>query len=140
MQGYPDAQILVDNPRKAIEGPLSHLKPVKESSSTAAYRTAVFRTRTRLLTMRTRAAGPTAVWHRLHHSFGRQTVEAVNTANMKNYSKNRLHGNGTTAIYPTFINEGNQATIGGDIELARVTLKAKKNVIMILSSLPDLAV
>ena len=55
-------------------------------------------------------------------------IEAVNTANMKNYSKNRLHGNGTTAIYPTFINEGNQATIGGDIELARVTLKAKKNV------------
>ena len=55
-------------------------------------------------------------------------VEAIATGSMKNYSKNRLHGNGTTVVYPTFVNEGNQSTIGGDIELAKVTLKAKKNV------------
>mgnify|MGYP003292409429 FL=1 len=55
-------------------------------------------------------------------------VEAIATGSMKNYSKNRLHGNGTTVVYPTFVNEGNQLTIGGDIELAKVTLKAKKNV------------
>lgn len=47
---------------------------------------------------------------------------------MANYSKNRMHGNGDTAVYPTFINEGNQGTVNGNGELAKVTLKAKKNV------------
>ena len=55
-------------------------------------------------------------------------IEAVGTGNMANYSKNRMHGNGETAVYPTFINEGNQGTVGGNGELAKVTLKAKKNV------------
>ena len=55
-------------------------------------------------------------------------IEALNTANMANYSKNRLHSNGNTAVYPTFINEGNQGTINGDCELVKVTLKAKKNI------------
>lgn len=55
-------------------------------------------------------------------------IEAVETGNMSNYSKNRLHSNGETAVYPTFINEGNQSTIGGDCTLAKVTLKAKKNI------------
>lgn len=55
-------------------------------------------------------------------------IEATGTGNMANYSKNRMHGNGETVIYPTFINEGNQATINGDIELVKVTLKAKKNI------------
>lgn len=55
-------------------------------------------------------------------------IEAGETGNMSNYSKNRLHSNGDTAVYPTFINEGNQSTIGGDCTLAKVTLKAKKNV------------
>ena len=55
-------------------------------------------------------------------------IEAVGTGSMANYSKNRLHGNGETAVYPTFINEGNKGTLGGDGELVKVTLKAKKNV------------
>ncbi len=55
-------------------------------------------------------------------------IEAGETGNMSNYSKNRLHSNGETAVYPTFINEGNQSTIGGNCTLAKVTLKAKKNV------------
>ena len=55
-------------------------------------------------------------------------IEAIGTGNMANYSKNRLHTNGETVIYPTFINEGNQDTISGDVELVKVTLKAKKNV------------
>ena len=55
-------------------------------------------------------------------------AEAVNAGAMKNYSKNRLHGNGETAVYPTFVNEGNQGTLNGDIEIATITLKAKKNI------------
>ncbi len=55
-------------------------------------------------------------------------IEALNTGSMTNYSKNRLHSNGSTAVYPTFINEGNQGTLNGDGELVKVTLKAKRNV------------
>ena len=55
-------------------------------------------------------------------------IEATGTGSMANYSKNRMHGNGDTAVYPTFINEGNQGTVNGNGELAKVTLKAKKNV------------
>ena len=55
-------------------------------------------------------------------------TEPIGTGNMANYSKNRMHTNGDTTVYPTFINEGNQATVNGDVELAKVTLKAKKNV------------
>jgi hypothetical protein len=55
-------------------------------------------------------------------------IEAVETGTLKNYSKNRLHSNGTIAVYPTFVNEGNQDTISGDAELVKITLKAKKNI------------
>lgn len=56
------------------------------------------------------------------------TVNTLNTANMSNYTKNRLHGNGTTAIYPTFVNVADQPTLNGDVEIATITLKAKKNI------------
>lgn len=55
-------------------------------------------------------------------------IEAVGTGSMSNYSKNRLHSNGSTAVYPTFVNEGNKGTVGGDGTLAKVTFKAKKDV------------
>lgn len=55
-------------------------------------------------------------------------IETLNTGSMTNYSKNRLHSNGNTVVYPTFINEGNQETLNGDGELVKVTLKAKRNV------------
>lgn len=55
-------------------------------------------------------------------------IEAINVAGMSNYSKNRLHGNGETAVYPTFVNEGNRTTLNGDAEIAKITLKAKKNI------------
>jgi hypothetical protein len=55
-------------------------------------------------------------------------IEAIGTGSMANYSKNRMHTNGETIVYPTFVNEGNQNTVNGDVELAKVTLKAKKNV------------
>ena len=54
-------------------------------------------------------------------------IEALNVAGMSNYSKNRLHSNGNTAVYPTFVNEGNRVTLNGDVEIAKITLKAKKN-------------
>ena len=56
------------------------------------------------------------------------SVEAISTGNMTNYSKNRMHGNGEFAVYPTFINEGNQTTISGSAALVKVTLRAKKKI------------
>ncbi len=56
------------------------------------------------------------------------TVKAVNTANMNNYTKNRMHGNGTTAVYPTFVNVADRPTLNGNVEIATITLKAKKNI------------
>ena len=56
------------------------------------------------------------------------TVKTINTANMSNYTKNRLHGNGTTAVYPTFVNVAEQPALNGDVEIATITLKAKKNI------------
>ena len=55
-------------------------------------------------------------------------IEAGEVGTMSNYSKYRIHSNGTTAVYPTFVNEGNQITINGNVELARITLRAKKNI------------
>ena len=55
-------------------------------------------------------------------------IEALNVAGMSNYSKNRLHSNGNTTIYPTFVNKGNRVTLNGDVEIAKITLKAKKNI------------
>ena len=55
-------------------------------------------------------------------------IEATGTGSMANYSKNRMHTNGETIVYPTFVNEGNQNTVNGDVELVKVTLKAKKNI------------
>ena len=51
-------------------------------------------------------------------------------AGMSNYSKNRLHGNGNTAVYPTFVNEGNRVTLNGDVEIAKITLKAVDGIIV----------
>ncbi|MBQ2127222.1 MAG: discoidin domain-containing protein, partial [Bacteroidaceae bacterium] len=55
-------------------------------------------------------------------------IEATGTGSMANYSKNRMHTNGETIVYPTFVNEGNQNTVNGDVELVKITLKAKKNI------------
>ena len=56
-------------------------------------------------------------------------IEAVGTGSMKNYSKNRMHSNGETVIYPTFVNEGNQNTVNGDVTLVKVTLRAKTDIV-----------
>lgn len=55
-------------------------------------------------------------------------VESCNTANMRNLSKNRQHSNGESAVYPTFVNVGEQPTLQADCELFKITLKAKRNV------------
>lgn len=55
------------------------------------------------------------------------SVEPVNVLQMQNFSKNRLHGNGETVVYPTFVNVGEKSVLEGDAELVKVILKAKRN-------------
>ena len=47
---------------------------------------------------------------------------------MQNFSKNRLHGNGETTVYPTFVNVGDKSQLEGDVELVKILFKAKRNV------------
>lgn len=53
--------------------------------------------------------------------------EGMGIEKMENLSKNRLHSNGTTALYPTFVNLGEKAKINGSGTLFKIVMKAKKN-------------
>lgn len=53
-------------------------------------------------------------------------VESLNTREMENLTNDRLHTNGVKALYPTFINLGNKATLEGDGELFVLKFKAKR--------------
>lgn len=52
------------------------------------------------------------------------TVSAAKT--MENLTYDRLHGNGTRALYPTFVNIGQAHTLSGDGELFVIRLRAKR--------------
>lgn len=56
-----------------------------------------------------------------------QGVECVGMKEMRNFTYDRLHGNGTKALYPTFVNVGNKPSIGGDVELMVIKFQAKRN-------------
>lgn len=45
---------------------------------------------------------------------------------MENLTYDRRHTNGSKALYPTFVNIGNKATINGDTELFVLKFKAKQ--------------
>ena len=49
---------------------------------------------------------------------------------MKNLTYDRLHTNGTKALYPTFVNIGDKKTINGDVTLLTIKFKAKQNIKM----------
>ncbi|MBR4294005.1 MAG: discoidin domain-containing protein, partial [Bacteroidaceae bacterium] len=54
--------------------------------------------------------------------------EGMGVEKMENLSKNRLHTNGTTALYPTFVNLGEKAKVNGNGTLFKIVMKAKRNV------------
>lgn len=55
-------------------------------------------------------------------------VEILNTNKMENLTNDRLHTNGTKALYPTFVNLGEKEQIKGSPELFILKLKAKRDV------------
>ena len=56
------------------------------------------------------------------------SIEPLSVGAMQNFSKNRLHGNGETVVYPTFVNVGEKAALAGDCDLVKITFKAKRNI------------
>ena len=61
-------------------------------------------------------------------------VETVGTKKMENMTKDRLHTNGTKAIYPMFVNLGDKETLEGAQTLFVLKLKAKKKVTLSLKT------
>ena len=55
-------------------------------------------------------------------------VEPVAVKSMENFTNDRLHTNGTKALYPTFVNVGDKPAVEGDVELFVIRLKAKRSV------------
>lgn len=55
-------------------------------------------------------------------------LQTVGTEQMENMTYDRLHSNGTKALYPTFVNIGNQKSLQGSSILFTLKFKAKRNV------------
>ena len=53
-------------------------------------------------------------------------IEAISLKQMENLTYDRLHTNGTKALYPTFVNLGNKETLEGSQDLFVIKLKAKQ--------------
>ncbi len=53
-------------------------------------------------------------------------IEAVNMKAMYNLTNDRLHSNGIKALYPTFVNIGEQEALNGSETLMTIKFKAKK--------------
>ncbi|MGE8290150.1 MAG: TIM-barrel domain-containing protein [Sphingobacterium sp.] len=55
-------------------------------------------------------------------------IDPLQLKEMSNYTNDRLHTNGSKALYPTFVNLGNKETLNGSEILFKIKLKAKRNV------------
>lgn len=55
-------------------------------------------------------------------------VELQNMNAMENLTYDRLHSNGSKALYPTFVNVGNKKTLEGTVDLCLLKFKAKRKV------------
>lgn len=53
-------------------------------------------------------------------------IDSNELTSMQNLTYDRLHTNGTKALYPTFVNKGNKPAIEGSKEIMTIKLKAKR--------------
>ncbi|MDL2223803.1 DUF5110 domain-containing protein [Bacteroidales bacterium OttesenSCG-928-M06] len=53
-------------------------------------------------------------------------IEALNMKKMENLTNDRLHTNGVKALYPTFVNIGDQEALGGSEDLFIIKFRAKQ--------------
>ena len=64
-------------------------------------------------------------------------VELQHTGEMENLTYDRLHTNGSKALYPTFVNVGNKKTIEGTVDLFKAKRKVKFDLKLIDGLLVD---
>lgn len=55
-------------------------------------------------------------------------IQPLNIKGMENLTNDRLHTNGSKALYPTFINTGNKEVLEGNSDLFILKLKAKRKI------------
>ena len=55
-------------------------------------------------------------------------LQILNTGMLENFTNNRLHSNGSKALYPTFVNVGNKPLLNGSENLFIIKFKAKQDV------------
>jgi alpha-glucosidase (family GH31 glycosyl hydrolase) len=55
-------------------------------------------------------------------------IQALGMLEMENLTNDRLHTNGVKALYPTFVNVGDKATLEGTLDLFILKFKAKRKV------------
>ncbi|MFT4094911.1 MAG: dockerin type I domain-containing protein, partial [Niabella sp.] len=67
-------------------------------------------------------------------------VQPVGTKQMENLTYDRLHTNGSKALYPTFVNIGEQPQLTGTAYLFILKFKAKRNVIFSLKAVEGMLV
>lgn len=67
-------------------------------------------------------------------------VQPVSMKEMENFTYDRLHTNGTKALYPTFVNIGNKPSLEGTNDLFILKLKAKQRVSFNLKMIDGLLV
>ncbi len=67
-------------------------------------------------------------------------VQPIHMLQMENLTYDRLHTNGSKALYPTFVNIGDQPTLSGNQDLFIIKLKAKREVKFELKAIDGLLV
>ncbi|NRF39680.1 TIM-barrel domain-containing protein [Pedobacter foliorum] len=67
-------------------------------------------------------------------------VQTLNTKQMENLTYDRLHSNGTKALYATFVNLGNKEALSGNSDLFVLKLKVKRKVKFDLKALDGVLV
>ena len=59
---------------------------------------------------------------------------------MDNLTNDRLHSNGKKALYPTFVNMGDQETLEGTLDLFIIKMRARRKVNMDLKPMDGILV
>lgn len=69
-----------------------------------------------------------------------QGIEGTGMKEMRNLTNDRLHSNGTKALYPTYVNTGDKPALEGDTDLMVIKFKAKRKLTFNLKATDGLLV
>lgn len=67
-------------------------------------------------------------------------IQTINAGSMENLTYDRLHTNGTKALYPTFVNVGKKELLNGNVELLIIKMKAKQDLGFDLKAIDNILV